>query len=122
MKRSVSLLVTAALATAGGLSVATPALAAPGCPSTSFCLHDTNTVNPSAIFPGELPRNTCFQVTSPGIASFVTNNTGVQWWLFRTGTCGGSHIAVHSWTDLDLRTVDGWDNAVAAVIRTSTIG
>lgn len=94
----------------------------PGCTQYGFCLHDTITSYPFFLSSGSAPRNTCFPEPADNIASFVTEHTGVQWWLFRTNDCGGSHIAVHAYTNLDLRLVSGWDNAVAAVMRTSTIG
>jgi ABC-type glycerol-3-phosphate transport system substrate-binding protein len=118
------------MAVAGCVGLAgTPAAAtalAPGCTTFGFCLHDTATSNPFTIYSGSFPRNTCdpLDPEDQNIASFATENTGVQWWLFRTTSCGGSHIAVHANTNLNLATgaPAGWNNAVVAVMRTSTVG
>lgn len=121
MKRVVSLLIAALIATAGALFAATPAQAAPGCTTFGFCLHDTNVSNPMAIYSAGVARNECIVLANEdqGIASFITENTGKQWWLFHTGTCGGSHAVVHANTNLDLRFVTGWNNSVVAIMRTA---
>jgi hypothetical protein len=121
VKRAASLLIAALIATAGALFAAAPAQAAPGCTPAGFCLHDTNLSNPFAFYSGGVERNTCIVLADEdqGIASFVTENTGVQWWLFHTGTCGGSHAVVHAYTNLDLRFVTGWNNSVVAIMRTA---
>lgn len=122
MRKKIILTVVAFLAAFTGAFIATPAQAdaqAPGCTLAGFCLHDTPTVNPFFFASGGVTRNTCIPDPQDGIASFVTENTGVQWWLFRTNACDGSHIVVHANVNLDLRFISGWDNAVNAVMRTA---
>jgi hypothetical protein len=119
--QAVSLLDAGKGATAAAVEVGGAVLFAPGCTAAGFCLHDTSTSNPYFFSSGSAPRNTCISSGSP-LASFATENTGVQWWLFRTGSCGGSHIAVHANVNLDLTNISGWNNAVVAVERTSTVG
>jgi hypothetical protein len=119
--RAAVLFVSLLLALGGGLAVARPAQAAPGCTQFGFCLHNSSTSNPFYISSGSAPRNTCLSDPTDNIASFVTENTGVQWWLFRTNDCGGSHFVIHAGVNADLAN-SGYNNAVAAVMRTSTIG
>jgi hypothetical protein len=120
--RAAALFVSLLMALGLGVAVgAQPAQAAPGCTQFGFCLHNNSASDPFYISSGSAPRNTCLSDPTDNIASFVTENTGVQWWLFRTNTCGGSHFVIHAGVNADLAN-SGYNNAVAAVMRTSTIG
>jgi hypothetical protein len=107
-----------------GLAVAiTPAQAAAktaNCGLFAFCVQPDQFSNYTAAFSGSVPRNTCFNGFGPAGTGFATENTGVQWWLFRTGTCGGSHYVIHANVNQTLPV--GWYGAIVAVMRTSTVG
>ena len=100
--------------TAAGLKATGP------CPQFGFCLSPSFGANYVVAFAANTPRNTCESWSSPAGTNFATENTGVQWWLFRTTTCGGSHIVVHAYTNLTLPA--GWSGAIVAAMRTSTVG
>lgn len=120
MRPRIVTLIVSLLIAMGGLFVApTAALAAPGCTPAGFCLHDTPTVNPFFFASGGVTRNTCIPDPQDGIASFVTENTGVQWWVFHTNDCGGSHYVIHANVNQDLNSVPAWNNSIAAVMRTA---
>lgn len=99
---------------------AQPALAAPGCGSNLICLHDQATLPPFATTVGNAPRNTCIEDVPPS-ASFITNNTSYQWFMFRTHNCAaGSHLTAYPNIGTDLTLISGWDNAIQSYYRTSS--
>jgi hypothetical protein len=127
-------LLALALILAATLIASTPAHATPGaqlparalqvgCDSDVMCLWDYCGVGcsgtPLGTYPSWLPRNTCYDQV--GGTSVVQNNTFYRWYLFRTTTCGGSHLEVppHS-VVCDTCWPPDWDNATHGVMRTSS--
>lgn len=93
---------------------------APGCSVDYICFHDTKTEYPWLSMHSSTPRNTCYQIAA--YTSFITNNTSVQWYVFRTGDCSGSHQTAFPYLGKDMTLITGWDNAIRSFYRTSSTG
>lgn len=90
-------------------------------PQAALCLYAyTNHVNMIDFWNSNEARNTCFPIEQDGDfrADSYDNNTRFRWRLFRTKTCGGSHMSAPPFT-APVSLPDGWINAVVAVSRTS---
>jgi len=110
------------------LSFATPARAAVPlsyyCPASTICSFDDvfGWQWPQVPLPinrdvGDAPRNTCFADNGAGLdTDLIVNNSAYRWQLFRTSSCGGSHIEIAPFTKINPDT--GW-NSIRAWARTS---
>lgn len=83
---------------AGSFAIAEPAFAAaPGCPASAICFHNTSTSNPNEWRDGsDTSPFECHDFPAAGTdntASYVTNTTGRTWYVFRNATCTGSYAA-----------------------------
>lgn len=118
-------------ATACTLAVADPAMANLNyCYSNSICAYPSVTTWPignpppgGLYFPierdaADTPRNTCFTGFGSQATYAVINNSQYRWQLFRTTTCGGSHIEVPPFTEM--QTPAGW-SLIHAWVRTSSL-
>lgn len=66
---------------------ASPAQAAPGCPSGWICFHDTSTSYPFASRDGaDTSRGECHDLNS-GKTSWITNRTSKNWYIYTSGGC-----------------------------------
>lgn len=112
------LLVLALLASS--LLIASPASAAPGCPSGAICFHDTSTVNPNEWRDGvDTSYYEChpFPASTNNTTSYVTNNTGRTWYVFLNGSCTGSYAAgtlgkIYAHTSGAM--AGTWDNSISS--------
>jgi hypothetical protein len=149
IKRMVAL-ISALLVTIGlGVAVgAAPALAEYGCPTEPnpvFCMWDAcpldhagpgGCLNGSAgsvpiMYASQTPRNQCESLGGVNRnISEIDNETSLGWLIFRTTTCGGSHVVVYGysvmsngynlpWQPRSQNWPAGWDNSVRAVMRTA---
>lgn len=92
---------------------------APGCPTPGFCLHPSPTDNPIFFASAGVTRNTCLATVPDDVTSFITNNTGTQWWAFHKNDCIGTKYIIHAGLNVDLRNDPTWDKSIRAVMRTA---
>lgn len=113
-----SLIVASPVTAGAAVQLAAPAVAGVAiCPDPGFCLHDNPYVGPLFFAGAAPPRYQCLQPVPVG-ASFVTNNTGYQWWGFHTHNCVNAHKVLHAWVNENLAYEPAWDNNIASVFRT----
>jgi hypothetical protein len=102
----------------GGLSVASPAQAAPGCPNTWFCMHDTSTSNPHvAIDVYDTVLNQCIGGISP-ITSYVTNRTNYRWIVSTSNDCSANRGVIYPNSEGAMGST--WNNKIRGIFRTSS--
>ena len=125
MKKFFAALLIAALAGLGLAVTASPAQANVSyCYSNSICAYPSVTTWPAGSpwvinrDAADTPRNTCFADFGTVQTFAVINNSKYRWYLFRTTTCGGSHIEVGPFDEI--QTPSGWSN-IHGWYRTSTL-
>jgi hypothetical protein len=111
---------------AGGVVIA-PAAAQANlnyCYTNSICAYPSVTTWPAGSpwvinrDAADTPRNTCFAEFGTTQTFAVINNSKYRWYLFRTTTCGGSHIEVPPFTEM--QTPSGWAD-IHGWYRTSSL-
>lgn len=119
MNRILHLLTVIMLVTTAGLAAtSTPAHAAPGCPNTWMCLHDTSTSNPHvAIDVYDTVLNQCIGGISP-ITSYVTNRTNYRWIVSTSNDCAANRGAIYPNSAGAMGTP--WNNNIRGMYRTSS--
>jgi hypothetical protein len=107
---------------AGSLAATAPAQAAPASANavTVIILYkDAN--NPQAEYPSSYPRNTCINVAGLD-TEFIENDTPVEWYVFHTTTCNGSHAVINADPGQFLVTPIGYGGgSIHGLMRTSTV-
>jgi hypothetical protein len=103
---------------AGGLTVASPAQAAPGCYNDWFCLHDTSTSNPHVLIDVyDTVLNQCVGGINP-MTSYVTNDTNYRWIVSTSNDCSANRGVIYPNSAGAMGPT--WNNKIRGVFRTSS--
>ncbi len=99
---------------------AQPAAAAPGGCLTAnvICFYNSDTDSgPIQIYSGDVARNTCLDVPD-NLTSWIKNNTGVRWRVFKTTNCTGTEAPIYPYTAGPMNST--WNNVIGSTVRTSS--